>query len=108
MNRASASAGQVVGCGKEEWPARYAKSSVDGELDQLRFRVVEENGRHVFRNVHLDNPDIPESERSALVRFLEGRCLEDLNPGTLAKVIGPTPVLPLAVRLIKDLKALLV
>ena len=90
--------------------ARPSRSSTTAHLrsiDELKFRIVVQRGMHYFRDVRLKSDHPLTRESAAVVKFFEGRCLEQLDKDTLAQHFGRSACLPHLQKMIGELQEVL-
>ncbi|HYF51746.1 MAG TPA: hypothetical protein VEJ63_20185 [Planctomycetota bacterium] len=75
-------------------------------VDHLRFRLVTRRGKHYFKDVRYKGPLTLDT--IAVVKYFEGRCLENLTPATLGESFPLEPILPQIEKLVRDLRQVLV
>ena len=83
-------------------------ASVSSPLtDGLKFRIVLRGHKHYFKDVRFKCDKVSDVDRSAVIEFFEGRCLENLSRESLAACFGRTPLLSSLQDLIADLQHVL-
>lgn len=89
--------------------SRARDTAVSQDLDPLRFRLAERDGRHYFQNVRFEPPDATGRHHAyadRIVGFFEGQALETLTLERLAGALGDVPVYPRLRRLLAELHEL--
>jgi len=76
------------------------------EMDPLKFRLVERDGRRFFSNVRFNALHVEPMQREAVVRFFEGRELDSLRAESLERELGSLSILPRLQKMVADLKEL--
>ncbi len=76
-------------------------------MDQFKFRIVERNGLHFFKDVRFNAPHVNKDSTGAIVEFFEGRNLESLSDDIMDTVLGPVVVLAELKELVAELQTVL-
>ena len=74
------------------------------ELDQFKFRLVARDGRHYFKAVKFDTPNLNAGERQQVLEFFEGRSLESITRKTLKAGLGALPSWTMLIALLDQMR----
>ena len=77
------------------------------DVDQFKFRVVQRDGRHFFKDVRFSLPNGKENEIRAVIDFFNGQYLELLTPEMIEAFLGHHPVAKRFEQLVADLQEVL-
>ena len=76
-------------------------------IDGLKFRMVSRRNKHYFGEVRFNGVAMLNPETAALVKFLEGRCLESLDDNAIRGQFGHSHFLHGLLTMVAELKQVL-
>jgi len=90
-----------------QYPEKPLSFNHSHDLDQFKFRLVEQGQKHYFKDVRFKAPHLSPDDEQEIVQFFEGRNLECLSPELMAAGLGKMAILSELQSLIGELQVVL-